>query len=229
MKRTHKHLEVVVGTQVDYLLPEGKAAVPQGYQIIVPGLRRLMDLRPESCAGVLFVNNYFTEAEYKQSEYAQEHQPHCLIPGLDDYEAVGVQNVFSRFLLMPRGIPCFRGYKKTRSMWERDMWENPMKVDATRGSAATAETLPQFIGSMEDEGVSNVVVWGLDTELEVAPSVDGFLVGGFKVRIMFDLCRSYAEHNIGFLNTKFSSAITAGQLEIVKYGDELQLAKRKPL
>lgn len=228
MKRTHKHLEVVVGTQVDYLLPEGKAAVPQGHQIIVPGLRRLMDLQPESCAGVLFVNNYFTETEYKQSAYAKEHPPHCLVPGLDDYEAVGVQNVFSRYLLMPRGVPCFRGYKKTHSMWERDMWENPMKVDATRGSAATAETLPQFIGSLND-GVSNVVIWGLDTELEVAPAIDGFLVNGFKVCVLFDLCRTYTEHSTSFLNSKFSQAMAAGQLEISKYADILQHAKRKPL
>jgi hypothetical protein len=229
MKRTHKHLEVVVCTQVDYLLPEGKAAVPQGHQIIVPGFRRLLDLRPESCAGVLFVNNFFTETEYKQSDYAKEHQPHCLVAGLDDYEPVGVQNVYSRYLLMPRGIPVFRGYKKTRSMWDLDMWENRMKVDLVRGSAATVETLPQFMGGMEDEGLSNVVIWGLDTDLEVAPAVDGFLVAGYKVKVLLDLCRTYVAHNTSHLYSKFSAAIAAGQLEIVKYGDELQAAKRKPL
>lgn len=229
MKRTHKHLEVVVGMQVDYLLPEGKAAVPQGYQIIVPGFRRLMDLRSDNCAGVLFVNNYFTESEYPKSEYAKEHQPHCLVAGLDDYEPVGVQNVYSRYLLTPRGIPVFRGYKKTRSMWERDMWENHMKVDTLRAAAAHVETLPQFMGSLEDEGLSNVTVWGLDTELEVAPAVDGFLVAGYKVKVLFDLCRTYVAHNTSFLNSKFSAAIAAGQLEITKYGDELQASKRKPL
>lgn len=229
MKRTHKHLEVVIGAQVDYLLPEGKAAVPQGHQIIVPGFRRLMDLSPDNCLGVLFVNNYFTENEYGKSDYAKEFPPHCLVAGLDDYEPVGVQNIFNRYLLAPRGVPVFRGYKKTRSMWERDMWDNPMKVDNMRGAASIVETLPQFMGGLEEEGLSNVVIWGLDTELEVAPAVDGFLVSRFKVKVLFDLCRTYVVHNTSFLNSKFSTAIAAGQLEIGKYGDELQAAKRKPL
>jgi nicotinamidase/pyrazinamidase len=229
MKRTHRHLEVVVGTQVDYILPEGKAACPQASTIVVPGLRRLMDLGPDNCIGVLFVNNYFTAEEYKKSDYVDEFPPHCLIPGLDDYEAPGVQNVFSSFLLSPRGVPVFRGYKKQRDMWGRDMWENHMRISSNRGSAQTAETLPQFMGGLEDHGVSNVTIWGADAEVEVAKAIDGFLVFGYKVCVMWDLCRSRTATNTNVLHTKFSAAIGAGQLEIVKYGDQLQAAKRKPL
>jgi hypothetical protein len=228
MQRTRRHLEVVVGTQVDYVLPEGKVAIPLASQVIVPGLRRLLDLRPDNCVGVLFVNNVFTEHEYAKSVYARELPPHCLVPGLDDYEAVGVQNVFSSFLLTPRGVPVARGYKKA-PMWEKDMWGNHMKINCLRGAASTAETLPQFIGGMEERGLSNVVIWGMDTELEVLPAVDGFLVAGYKVKLIFDLCRAYVANNLGAVTSKFSAAITAGQLEVVKYGDELQQAKRKPL
>lgn len=231
MKHTHRHLEVVIGSQVDYILPEGKAAVPQASQIIVPGLRRLMDLRPDNCLGVLFANNGFTEHEYTKSDYATELPPHCLIPDLGEYEDPGVQNVFSSFLLTPRGLSVFRGYKKMRDMWKQDMWENHMKVNASRnGGAATAETLPQFMGGMEEEGLANVTVWGVDLETDVIPAVDGFLVFGYKVKVMIDLCRARVQTNAtAALNAKFSNAIAAGQLEIAKYGDELEATKRKPL
>jgi nicotinamidase/pyrazinamidase len=232
MKHTHRHLEVVVGAQVDYVLPEGKAAIPQASQIIVPGMRRLMDLRADNCLGVLFVNNCFTEEEYAKSDYAKEQPPHCLIPGLADYEEPGVQNVFSSFMLTPRGVSVFRGYKKMRDMWARDMWDHHMKVHASRnGSASTADTLPQFVGTMEDLGLSNVTIWGVDTELDLIPAVDGFLVFGYKVRILLDLCRSYTTTTSSSspLNSKFNAAIASGQLEIAKYADLLQAEKRKPL
>lgn len=229
MKRTHKHLEVVIGAQVDYLLPEGKAAVPQGHQIIVPGTRRLMDLMSDSCAAVLFVNNAFTEDEYAKSDYSKEFRPHCLIAGLSDYEEPGVQNIFNDCLLTPRGVPVFRGYKKTKSIWDRDMWDNAIKINGQRGSAAVAETMPQFMGVLEEQGVSNIVLWGVDTETDLVPAIDGFLTLGFRVKVLVDLCHSRVHHSVSYLTNKFSNATAAHQLEVHKYADELQASKRKPL
>jgi nicotinamidase/pyrazinamidase len=217
MKRTHKTLDVVVNTQVDYMLPEGKVYIKNAENLIVPGIQWMLTRTDLNSAGVLFVNNHFSEDEYAESEYAVEFPPHCLLAGLDDYEPVGTQNVFSQRLLVTRGVPVFNLQKKTKSMWGKIEGHNTPSVHLNRGGASTAMTLEYFMNAYitDDLGVSNVNIWGVDVEFEVAQAMAGFLKRGFRVTLHAGLChlRGSAHAAQKKLASDFRMELESGQLQ----------------
>lgn len=189
-KSSRKALDVVIDTQIDYLLPsQASTYVPGAEAIIVPGLEWLCTRTESNSVGVLFTGNKFTESEYAESKMAQELPPHCLVGALGDYDPVGVQNVFSQRIMVSRGVPTFHLYKKTRSMWDVDADDNQATVHTFHGSAATAYNLQQFMHTTEILPVSLVNIWGVASDGAVRDAIVGFLLRGFKVNVVTNLCR----------------------------------------
>lgn len=185
-----KALDVVVDAQLSYLLPsQGETHIPRAERIIVPGLEWLSTRTDKNSAGVMFTENKFTADEYSMCELRHEFQPHCLVGDLGDYDPVGVQNAFNQRLLVSRGVPVFHLHKKTRNMWDLDMWDSHSTVHTFRGSSASAYTLPEFVGT-QLEGVKRVNIWGVSGDGAVLDAIDGFLARKFGVNVITNLCRS---------------------------------------
>lgn len=187
-----KALDVVIDTQVSYLLPSQKHTyVPKAAQLILPGLEWLCTRNENNSVGVMFTENKFTPEEYEKSELKKEFPAHCLIGGLSGYDPVGVQNIFNQRLLVSRGVPVFHLHKKIQSMWAKDMWDNHATVHSFKGSSAQAYGLPEFIGT-QLEGVKRVNIWGVAADGALINAIDGFLARKFKVNVISNLCRGRA-------------------------------------
>jgi nicotinamidase/pyrazinamidase len=216
-RRNPKALDVVIDTQIDYMLPSRPAHIRSAEDIIVPGLEWLCERNEDNCAGVLFTANKFTPAEYHKTLYAREFPPHCLTGDLGSYDPVGLQNVFSQRLLVSRGVPTFHLYKKVHSMWDVDLDGFPANVHAYYGGVQTSFSLAEFVGKNLDEtGVNNVNIWGTDTSGALKDAITGFLLRKFKVRVYLNLCAARVGIKSMILQDLFLEEIKNGQLELMR-------------
>lgn len=232
MKRSAKILDVVLCAQLDYLLPEGKASVPDAYKVILPGMRHLLDRTPENSAGVLFVDNKFTDENYDETDYANEYPAHCLTGGFGDYDPIGVQNVFSYRLLNSRGIPVFHMHKHVQDMWQPDQHDVMATVHVDRGGAQTAMFLSEFVGTMLDrQGINTINIWGASPKKDTKLAITGFLVRGFRVRRWADLCFTPQGEQVFQTRLKmmFEEQYTSGQLHDCFHRDIVQQKSLTPL
>lgn len=208
-----KSLEVLVDTQVDYLLPSRPTYIDGGHRIIVPGFERLCALMPETSHGVLFTGNKFTVDQYAESRLSQEFPPHCLVGALGDYDPVGVQNIFNQRLLVSRGIPTYHLHKQEQDMWDLDSYDMHATVHAYQGSNATAYTLPEFIGKyVLDAGISHINIWGVSADAAVREAITGFLARKFKVNVITNLCKSRGADIEDVLEDLFAEEMASGML-----------------
>jgi nicotinamidase-related amidase len=208
-------LDVVVDTQLDYVLPSRKTHVPRAQRLLVPGLEWLCTRTPENSFGVLFTENKFTPDEYKESDLSPELPPHCLIGSLGDYDPVGVQNAFNQRLLSSRGVPVYHLHKKMRNMWDIDADDNQATVHSFQGSTANAYFLSEFITkNVAEAGVKRVNIWGVSSDDAVLHAITGFLLRKFKVNVVSNLCASVSTDIEDLCMDMFTPQIAEGQLTL---------------
>lgn len=208
-----RSLDVIVDTQIDYMLPGRPTSVLSAQNLIAPGIEWICSRTPKNSFGVLFTGNKFTESEYEDSELRKEWPAHCLVGGLGDYDPVGVQNVFSQRLCVSRGVPTFHLYKKRQDMWKRDTDGMQANVHAFQGSVATSYSLPEFIGAkVKESGVVLINIWGVATDGALADAVAGFLEQNFRVNVVTNLCKGRHVDNEDFLKTTFKKELASEQL-----------------
>lgn len=199
----NKVLVVVVDTQFDFMMPQGRLPVPGADALIAPGIDFLAGLDPEEVAGVLFTfdthdaENYLGSAEHLGDEASG-------IPGFPLHCEIGTPgwaNVFNP-MLVPDAIPTWELRKNVFDMWEQPSHEVHVQQTASRGDEHVAISLPReffFRGEPGNAGdgpeprgphlrdVDTVRVIGVASDFCVAWAINGFLQRGFKVEVVGDL------------------------------------------
>lgn len=181
-----KKFLVVVDTQYDFVMPDGKLYVPGAEEIIPAASEFLKNLDPTEYAGVLFTFDTHVPAEYNGSAEAEQFPIHCI-----RYTS-GWGNVLPLYDV-PDSIPVFTLEKGVFNMWEQDRIKLNSKSYGGSGSDFTIERDYFFdmMKSPDPAGVKAdlIEVFGVASDFCVKWAVDGFVKRGFPVHVKDELCR----------------------------------------
>lgn len=164
---------VVIDTQYDFMMPEGKLYVPAAEATILPVIQFLASLSPEEIAGVLFTFDTHYKDIYEASEEAKQFPIHC------EKGTKGWGNVFNPDIIDPK-IEVVSLHKGVFNMWEEEHVDirgrdgRPLAVDGDRES---------FFKALKAAGVKKVVIVGVAADFCVKWAADGFLERGFEVEV----------------------------------------------
>lgn len=186
-----KKILVVVDTQYDFMMPDGKLPVPRAEEIIVPGIKFLGNLDWHEYAAVLFTYDSHNQYNYERSEEAKLFPIHC------ELGTLGWENVFNAGLIDHR-IGVWTLEKDVFNMWEN---EDVRISDAfsIRQSFDRAE----WFNQMKGIGVTQVEVMGVAADFCVKWAVDGLLEHGFEVTLIPELTRGIERSSVSVVLEDF--------------------------
>ena len=182
-----KKFLVVVDTQYDFVMPDGKLYVPGAEEIIDKASEYLKNLDPKEYAGVLFTFDTHIPAEYNGSAEAEQFPIHCV-----RYTS-GWGNVLPLYDV-PEGIPVFTLEKNVFNMWEQDQ----IRLNSKSYGKLSDFTVERdfFFEMMKTSELSGsglkadlIEVFGVASDYCVKWAVDGFVKRGFPVHVKDELCR----------------------------------------
>lgn len=173
---------VVIDTQVDFMLPNGKLYVPDAEKLI-PDIMSFLSSIDKSDT-VLFTQDYHVRESYNKSEEAKLFPLHC------EALTVGQENV-----IPPGIVPC-KTYvlnKDVFSMWETEDYSHIVE-SLFFPEGAEVYSRSKFIDDMRDLHNNQVTVFGVAGDYCVLQAVQGFLERGFEVTIMPRLCQGISKN-----------------------------------
>lgn len=163
-----KTFDIVVDTQNDFMLPNGKLYVPNAEKIIEDYRNYLLNLDPSNSVGVLFLFDTHNE-NYKDTDEAKQFPEHCI------RNTSGWNNVFQDIFSEIK-VPVYTLEKGVFDMW----FENNLSVNGPSGFSEDREA---FFENLKEK-VDEVVVGGVVTEVCVKDAISGLLKRGFKTRVI---------------------------------------------
>lgn len=185
-----KKFLIVIDTQYDFMMANGKLPVAGAEDIIAPTIRFLAGLDPEQYAGVLFTYDTHVPEVYAGSPESEQFPIHC-VKGTPGWE-----NVFNPTLVPPL-VPVFRLTKGVFNMWEEP--EEKIRIerlydldDAGDGSIEWVPFMSRDVFAAEMHGdmeVDTVTVIGVAADFCVKWAIDGLVERGFNVEVPADLTR----------------------------------------
>lgn len=183
-----KTLVLVVDTQYDFIMADGKLPVPGAEEIIVPGIRFLAGLNPDTTAGVLFTFDTHTRDTFLGSpeNLGNPTQGRPGFPLHCEKGTPGWENVFNP-RLVPAGIPVHRLEKGVF-----DLWEEPglalTEIAHDPGDPPRARLRDDFFTHRQAD-FDTVLVLGVASDYCVRWAADGLLARGFHVEVPASLTR----------------------------------------
>ena len=176
-----KKFLVVVDTQYDFVMPNGKLYVKGAEQIIVPGIEFLANLNPQAYEGVLFTFDTHTPKVYTGSPESELFPIHC-VSGTP-----GWQNVFNKDIIH-RDIKVWGLEKGVFNMWEEPNEE--LFHEAWMGDAESHKLVNRDVFFESLPKTSTLIeVFGVASDYCVKQAVDGFVERGFAVAVIDQLCQ----------------------------------------
>lgn len=204
MTQKRNVLVLVVDTQIDFIMEDGRLPVPGAEKIVVPGIRFLSNLNPDEVAGVLFTHDTHDAATYMGS-LENLGDPAAGIKGFPlhcEIDTPGWENVFNP-QIVPAGIPIWSLRKNVFDMWEQPSHEvqihpiaRPDQDNYSWGferdfffhGHANANRVHDLAARGNDiEDVDTVRVIGVASDFCVAWAINGLLERGFRVEVVGDL------------------------------------------
>lgn len=177
-----KKLVVVVDAQNDFMKADGLLSVPGADAIIEKINDYLTGLNPEEVAGVLFTYDTHTQPEYDASPEGKMFPPHC-IKYTNGWElAVKPLNVSGN-------IPVY-----TLQKGVFDMWEEPLVyISALDSQLNLTYTRDNLLNSIKVNGVTDVELVGVCSDVCVEQAAKGFVDRGWNVTVVRECVRGIKE------------------------------------
>lgn len=163
---------VVIDTQYDFMMRDGKLPVKDAEMIALGGIKYLASLKASEVEGVLFTFDTHEPEVYAGSPESEAFPIHC-VKGQP-----GWVNVFNADLIDPN-IPVYTLEKGVFNMWEEDgVWIQDY------GTINTPHDRDAFFAALKKEGVTEIEIWGVAADFCVKWAIDGLLERGFNVSIV---------------------------------------------
>ncbi len=191
-------LVVVIDTQYDFMMEDGKLPVPGAEKLIVPGIQYLAKLNPDETVAVVYTYDTHEPEVYVGSPESEQFPIHC-VGG-----EVGWSNVFNPDLVNPK-IPAYSLQKGVFNMWEEP---GLFLVDQDKQDRYDRD---QFFADCKVHGVDTVEIWGVASDFCVLWAVQGFVKHGFKVNIVEHLTAGIERDMKTVVETEFKP----GQVNLI--------------
>lgn len=169
---------IVVDTQYDFMLPDGKLPVPGADSLIAPITSFLAHLSPAQTAGVLFTYDTHEPDIYAGSAESADFPLHC-VKGTP-----GWQNVINP-AIVPDPIPRYRLEKGVFAMWA----EPDILIEDDRFPDRPAIERDAFFDALQAQGVREVAVLGVAADYCVKWAIDGLVARNFRVHVLESLTK----------------------------------------
>lgn len=174
-----KKLVLVVDTQYDFMMPDGKLYVNGAEKIIVPGISYLANLKYEDVHSVVFTMDTHFEETYPHTEESKQFPIHCV------FGTSGWFNVFNPEYIDGE-IPVYTVNKGVFDIWQEDY----LTVEHFWSDASFERE--EFFKDLKFANVDTVVVMGVASDFCVRWAVNGLLERGFKVEVIKELTQGIA-------------------------------------
>lgn len=169
-----KKLVVVIDTQYDFMMPDGKLPVLDAEKLLVPGIRYLSNLQPSETVAVLFTFDTHEPEVYAGSPESEAFPIHCVAG------EKGWVNVFNADLVNPN-IPVYTLKKGVFNMWEEsNSWIYQYGVSEDDYSFQR----DAFFAELKSHGVVDIEIWGVAADFCVKWAIDGFVQNDFNVTVI---------------------------------------------
>jgi len=169
-----KRFLVVVDTQYDFMMPDGRLYVNGAEALIAPMIQHLAKVNVEEYEGVVLTFDTHEIEEYERSEEGKQFNFHC------GAGTTGWSNVLNLDLL-PADLPVFYLEKGIFDMWG----ESDLRMH-TAGYKTIVER-DEFFRKLSRDIIIEVI--GVAADFCVKYAVDGFARKGFQVEVIRDLTK----------------------------------------
>ena len=179
-----KSLLLVIDTQYDFVMEDGRLPVAKAEAIIPLLTRMIANLDPEEFAGVVFTFDTHEKEVFSKSEEGEMFPLHC------EKGTPGWENVINLNLVPPQ-IPSYTLEKGVFDMWREDDLEV-----VTHDNPSHPRSIPRlfiqrdrntFFREQKDRGVEKIVVVGVAADFCVRDAIAGALDRGFEVEVVRNL------------------------------------------
>jgi nicotinamidase/pyrazinamidase len=173
-------LLLVIDTQVDFVMADGKLPVPDAERIIAPGIRYLAALDPVVYRHALFTFDTHDAVAFIGSPENIGDEP-AGVPGFPihcEKGTPGWENVFN-LSVVPSAINPMTLEKGVFDMWA----ENDLPVTTVHDGALPVDRDTWF-RQLASLGVDTVTVFGVASDFCVMWAVRGLLDRGFRVEVV---------------------------------------------
>lgn len=173
-------LLLVVDTQVDFVMADGKLPVPHAERIIAPGIRYLAALDPTVYSHALFTFDTHDAGKFIGSPENIGNEA-AGVPGFPihcEKGTPGWENIFN-LSVVPSAIKLMTLEKGVFDMWaENDLLITAFYDDALRVDRDT------WFRQLTGLGFDTITVFGVASDFCVMWAVRGLLDRGFKVEVV---------------------------------------------
>lgn len=190
-----KKILLVVDTQYDFMMSDGRLYVPGAEEIVVPLIKYVQNTGNNGFEYIYFTYDTHEAEEYANSAEGKMFPLHC------EEGTSGHENVINTLLIPDDLIDnTVIHYKPVFDMWEEE--------EPTRDA---------FWDTKTDY---TVYVCGVATDVCVLQAVRGLLDRGFKVVVLEDLTRGIIENALEYLTNECAAEYETGQLKFERAFNE---------
>lgn len=196
-----KNFVVVVDTQYDFMMPDGILYVKGAEETIVPIVKYLGKLTPDTTSGVLFTFDTHTRGQYEGSLESKMFPIHCELGTKGHVNLINPYIVNENIELFNLEKPVF------------DMWASKEEVHGDWYSYHSVEEV--FSEDNVDFEIVDIV--GVALNFCVKQAADGFLARGHKVRLHTSMTRGIDTGKPGDLDARvlYADEIANGKVIVV--------------
>jgi nicotinamidase/pyrazinamidase len=181
-----KKFLVVIDTQYDFMMADGKLPVPGAEEIIVDGIGMLANLDPQVYDGVLFTFDTHEPTVYAKSPEAEQFPIHCVkgTPGWENVFNINLVDLDVGTWTLEKGV--------------FNMWEEPSELIMIEdGDPTNHWKRDDFFGDIREDAEPGIIdprtheieIMGVAADFCVFWAIQGFVDRGFKVTILGGLTK----------------------------------------